>query len=41
MKNAALEPKLMGGGALVPQKTNIKLYKLTTCVLAAVEPTAK
>jgi hypothetical protein len=41
MKSAALEPTADGGVALVSQKINIKLYKLTTYVLAAVESPAK
>ena len=40
MKNVALEPTSDGGVALVSQKTDIKLCKLTTYVLAAVEPPA-
>jgi hypothetical protein len=41
MKNVALEPTVDSGVALVSQEINIKLYKLTTYVLAAVEPPAK
>jgi hypothetical protein len=41
MKSVALEPSADGGVALVAPKIDIKLYKLTTYVLAAVEPPAK
>jgi hypothetical protein len=41
MKDVAVEPADEGGIALVSEHANIKLYKMTTYVLAAVEPPAK
>jgi hypothetical protein len=41
MKNVELEPTADGGVALVSQKININLYKLTTYVLAAADPPTK
>jgi hypothetical protein len=41
MKNVALEPAADGGIALVSEHANMKLYKLTTYVLAADESAAK
>jgi len=40
MKNVPLEPTDDGGIGLVSENAGIKLYKLTTYVLAAVEPPA-
>jgi hypothetical protein len=40
MKNVALEPVSDGGIELVSEHANIKLYKMTTYVLAAIEPPA-
>ena len=41
MKNVRIEPADHGGVALVSEHANIKLYKMTTYVLAAIEPPAK
>jgi hypothetical protein len=41
MKNVALEPTADGGIALVSEKANIKLFKMTTYVFAADESSAK
>lgn len=41
MKNVALEPAADGGVTLMSEHDNIKLYKMTTYVLAAVEPPTK
>jgi hypothetical protein len=41
MKNVELELIADGSVALVSQKTKSEFYKLTTYVLAAVEPPAK
>jgi hypothetical protein len=41
MKNVEIEPVEDGGVALVSEHTNIKLYKMTTYILAAIEPSAK
>jgi hypothetical protein len=41
MKNVVIEPVDDGGVALVSEHGNIKLYKMTTYILAAIEPTAK
>jgi hypothetical protein len=41
MKNVGMEPVEDGGIALVSEHTNIKLYKMTTYILAAIDPPAK
>ena len=41
MKNVTLEPVSDGGIELVSEHANVKLYKMTTYVLAAIEPPAK
>ena len=41
MKNVVLEPTSNGGIALVSEHANIKLFKMTTYVFAAVESSAK
>ncbi len=41
MKNVALAPASDGGIALVSERANIKLFKLTTYVFAADESPAK
>lgn len=41
MKNVTLEPVTDGGIELVSEHANIKLYKMTTYVLAAIEAPAK
>jgi hypothetical protein len=41
MKNVGIEPVDDGGVALVSEHANIKLYKMTTYILAAIDPPAK
>ena len=41
MKNVEIEPVEDNGVALVSKHANIKLYKMTTYVLAAIEPSTK
>jgi hypothetical protein len=41
MKNVKIEPVDDGGVALVSEHANIKLYKMTTYILAAIDPPAK